>query len=194
MEDYLIKYCSPTLANLKAGNLFAYPCQSPDEVLFSVMMINRELNDKGVFVDALKHGQRSSLIYVYREKLLKNYLQNNSVAEFLERFGYPTTSFTDCIGFMKTRLQQSESFPHEIGIFLGYPVEDVAAFIENKGQNCLLTGSWKVYFNRNEAYKVFARYAWCNVLNSWFYQNGLTLHEIAIPTEAEALTDLSIKA
>lgn len=30
------------------------------------------------------------------------------------------------------RIQQEPQFPHEIGIFLGYPVEDVLGFIENK--------------------------------------------------------------
>ena len=36
-------------------------------------------------------------------------------------------------------------FPHEIGIFLGYPLADVAGFIRNKGRNCKCIGTWKVY-------------------------------------------------
>lgn len=40
-----------------------------------------------------------------------------------------------------------EDFPHEMGILLGYPVEDVEGFIINNGKNELYTGYWKVYDN-----------------------------------------------
>ena len=45
------------------------------------------------------------------------------------------------------RIKQSGQcqFPHEIGVFLGYPLEDVKGFIENKGKNFLYSGYWKVY-------------------------------------------------
>lgn len=36
------------------------------------------------------------------------------------------------------RISASEDFPHEIGLFLGYPVDDVTGFIQNKGRNYLL--------------------------------------------------------
>lgn len=43
-------------------------------------------------------------------------------------------------------------FPHEMGVLLGYPAEDVRGFIENKGRNFLYTGYWKVY--KNLSYKM----------------------------------------
>ena len=39
-----------------------------------------------------------------------------------------------CIVKLIGRLQENEGFPHEIGLFLGYPPEDVLGFIENKGE------------------------------------------------------------
>ena len=41
-------------------------------------------------------------------------------------------------------------FPHEIGLLLGYPPEDVSGFIENGGKNFLCSGYWKVYKGRQE--------------------------------------------
>lgn len=43
------------------------------------------------------------------------------------------------------RLQRFEAFPHEIGLFLSYPPEDVRGFIEHKGHESKCEGCWKVY-------------------------------------------------
>ena len=58
---------------------------------------------------------------------------------------------------MKKRLVQNE-FPHEIGLLLGYPFEDVIGFIENEGRNYLYSGYWKVYKNKEEKCKLFNLY------------------------------------
>ena len=47
----------------------------------------------------------------------------------------------------------TKNFPHEIGVFLGYPLDDVIGFIEHKPY--YLVGDWKVYQNVNEAKKQF---------------------------------------
>lgn len=53
---------------------------------------------------------------------------------------------------------RKDSFPHEIGLFLGYPLEDVRGFIANKGRNSKYTGEWKVYGNLNTALRLFQSY------------------------------------
>ena len=50
-------------------------------------------------------------------------------------------------------------FPHEMGIFLGYPLGDVKGFIEHHGRNCLCSGYWKVYENEEKACETFRLYA-----------------------------------
>lgn len=46
------------------------------------------------------------------------------------------------------RLNGSEDFPHELGLFLGYPAEDVRGFIDRK--QCKYIGLWKVYESDEE--------------------------------------------
>lgn len=63
----------------------------------------------------------------------------------------------DKAGFGRAAKKPEESragveFPHEMGVLLGYPAEDVRGFIENKGRNFLYTGYWKVY--KNLSYKM----------------------------------------
>lgn len=55
-------------------------------------------------------------------------------------------------------MKKEGEFPHEMGIFLGYPIKDVIDFINNKGRNCLFTGYWKVYNNLNTALMIFETY------------------------------------
>lgn len=57
---------------------------------------------------------------------------------------------------MKDRLHMCEKFPHEIGLFLDYPLVDVIGFIRNTGKNCKCSGCWKAYGNAKEAEKTFA--------------------------------------
>lgn len=175
----MVKYCAPALAGLKAGNLFAYPFSPPEETALSIQKMNRLLGKKGVSLEILKFGQLSSLIYVYREKLLESYLRDGGAAGFLERYGYKGGGAADYIDVLKKRLLQNEGFPHEIGVFLGYPVEDVAAFIEHKGQNFRLTGFWKVYFNEACAVRIFTQYAECIAQSLRLYQKGCSVKQIA---------------
>ncbi len=49
-------------------------------------------------------------------------------------------------------------FPHEMGLFLGYPPEDVQGFMADKGKNSLCTGYWKVYQNVQEKLGLFQKY------------------------------------
>ena len=46
-------------------------------------------------------------------------------------------------------------FPHEMGLLLGYPLDDVTGFIEQKGKNYLYAGYWKVYADMGEKIRLF---------------------------------------
>lgn len=49
------------------------------------------------------------------------------------------------------------SFPHEIGVFLGYPAEDVRGFLEGKKATCI--GPWCAYGDERVARRRFGRLA-----------------------------------
>ena len=66
------------------------------------------------------------------------------------------------LAYLKGRYCKESVFPHEIGLFLGYPPEDVKGFIENKGRNFLMCAYWKEYVNEQEAKKIFDKYASCS--------------------------------
>ena len=80
----------------------------------------------------------------------------------LQAYGYPCDERLDvCLAHLRLRMQFQKSFPHEIGLFLGYPVADVVGFITHKGQDFCYSGYWKVYANERETRALFDRYAHC---------------------------------
>lgn len=75
------------------------------------------------------------MLYVYRSALLKENLCKSGVKEFLAEYGYCGNDVDKFLLKLQEKLAVAESFPHEIGIFLGYPLRDVVGFIQNGGKN-----------------------------------------------------------
>lgn len=44
-----------------------------------------------------------------------------------------------CVRYQRY-MEYKEDFPHEMGLLLGYPVEDVKGFMKHKGENSLCIG------------------------------------------------------
>ena len=69
-------------------------------------------------------------------------------------------------------------FPHEVGLFLGYPAEDVRGFIENRAAGCKCVGCWKVYGDVNAAKMRFASFEKCTRDNCGRLRRGCTLEQL----------------
>lgn len=180
IERYLIEHCSPTLASLKTANLINIPYESIDELNNSVAVLNSKLKSKGVVLLVLKYTEKSALIYTCRTAMLQEDLSKKNVREFLSTFGYENTDAQYCIARLKQRLCTSDEFPHEIGVFLGYPLGDVKGFIENAGQNSKCSGCWKVYCNECEAIKTFAKYKKCTQIYQKLWLQGRSITKLTV--------------
>ncbi|MBQ3941180.1 MAG: DUF3793 family protein [Oscillospiraceae bacterium] len=159
-EEAIVRNCAPTLAGIKTGNLFSYPYRSAEEMRTAVRHWNRILRDKGVRIVPLRFEKNRALIYVYRPSHLSGDLKNKDAAAILTRFGYPAASSGQCIVQLIRRLRETAGFPHEIGLFLGYPPEDVTGFIEHRS-DCRMTGCWKVYGDVQKCSRLFSAYKRC---------------------------------
>ena len=107
-------------------------------------------------------------------------LQKDGVAQFLSEYGYQNTNLGYALNRLKLRLKENESFPHEIGIFLGYPLGDVIGFILNEGKNCKCSGCWKVYCNEYETMKLFAQFQKCREIYTHLWNNGKTVWQLTV--------------
>lgn len=193
LEKYLIECCSPTLASLKAGSLFNCKCGADADVEQSVDEWNRSFEELGVRMTILRRTETSALIYVFRESSLGRTLNDPEIRSFLTGYGYKICSgcsgdcrcagkecdVDECLAHLRVRISgdnkendEEMRFPHEIGVFLDYPLCDVKGFINNQGKNCKYTGIWKVYGDENVAKKTFARYRKCSCVYNNLWKSG----------------------
>lgn len=142
---------------------------------------NGLLQKRGIAVTLLKQCGNMSLLLVYRPDFLKWDLRAPNVAAYLRECGYEDPlNVTGAIGKLRMRLQTCDSFPHEIGLFLGYPLQDVRGFIENKGRNHCLCGCWKVYADPEEAMRKFSLFKKCGQVYRRHYHNGRSALQLAV--------------
>lgn len=117
---------------------------------------------KGIEIFRVAEGEAYVLLLFYRAEILQRKFQDKAVQEVLQHYGYPCAEgLSACLHYLQLRMRLQKSFPHEIGLFLGYPVEDVVGFITHKGQDFCYSGYWKVYANEEETRALFDRYAHC---------------------------------
>ena len=73
-----------------------------------------------------------------------------------------------------------DEFPHEIGLFLGYPYEDVIGFIKNKGKNYTYCGYWKTYGDPEISKKKFQQFQKCVFEYKRMYEKGKVIKQLIV--------------
>ena len=180
LEEALVRYCAPTLAGLKSGSLFNYSYLSLDYLLERIKHWNERCWEKGVRMTILSSGRGKSLVYVYRAERLKQDWASPNISEFLESIGYDPRDPEQSIALLSRRTKEKGTFPHEIGLFLSYPFEDVIGFIENKGKNCKYCGCWKVYSDETACKKLFQKYKKCTSVYCACFLRGVSILKLTV--------------
>ncbi len=162
LDHLLAFHCAPTLSGIKPANLIAhdatisfYNSPGADQMTFA-------LNQLGIRIERICCCSSRELTLVYNEFQLWEHLRQPQIWGFLVSQGYPMyDDLQTVLNALKERVVRTLGFPHEIGVFLGYPLEDVMGFIRNKGQNCKMCGYWKVYGDADSAMKQFNQFTEC---------------------------------
>lgn len=154
-ETYLFFNIAPVVKRVKPASLIRITQRS--NYLSYWENIKGRIDIKRTEYCEVKAHCGSVVVLFYNRGFLERYLNTKKNREFLNGLGYThCNSLDDMLERLKERFLLS--CPHEIGLFLGYPLEDIEKFIENKGQNCLMCGYWKVYNNKKRAEYIFSCY------------------------------------
>ena len=183
LEGALIEYASPTLAGLKPASLFRYQFKDTRRFALEFKGWREYLSSRGLQLRILKRCSRGGgyLLYLYRVHDLQATLTEPGNRAFLRKQGYPDDGDVRGNLFqLAERLCLSEEFPHEIGVFLGYPLEDVEGFICNKGKNYTCCGCWKAYGDPQAARRTFARYRACTNTYRERYHGGTPVTRLVV--------------
>ncbi len=171
-EKKLIEHCSLTLSSLKTASLFTVKFWSVRDLEDDIAYWNKKFFHSGVKLKLIRVGTDSALVYLYRQDMLLHDMKDKKAKKILSEYGYEGLSVNEAINRLSDRLSLYDEFPHEIGLFLGYPPIDVEGFICNKGQNCNLCRYWKVYGNEDDALMKFAKYDKCKAVYKKMWQEG----------------------
>ncbi|MCR5706023.1 MAG: DUF3793 family protein [Acholeplasmatales bacterium] len=163
MSDILARmlalHSSPAICGIKASNLISFDTNEISDIEEEIKELNSLYGPKICF-KILQHRQNKVLVLVYKKNVMEKTLLLKKNKDFLESLGYDVKDAESMIGCLKDRLNQNNDFPHEIGVFLGYDLNDTIEFLHGN-KNCLYVGYWKVYSDLDEKMALFNRYNKC---------------------------------
>lgn len=202
----IILHCAPVLKKVKMSSMFTVPaaylrfvrslfqgtqikvkclCQGAGRAVVYVYReseVQQCLKDPAVIAFLQKFGYRcrDGKKYLDVEKWIDAEQDPDSEEHIDVEKGMNTE---ECLAYLSQRVSLSaqgmESYPHEMGIFLGYPLEDVREFMLRGGKDSLYTGYWKVYADVEQAKETFRTYDTAKESAVMEYMAGKTIQQIA---------------
>jgi hypothetical protein len=178
LETLLATYGAPVLLGKKPAALFARPLWWDETVCLPGA--RRGLR----FLNLARPG-KNALIFVFRPALLARTLENPQVSKVLADLDYPGPAGSETyVAGLARRFKESREFPHEVGLFLGYPPSDVLGFMRHRGTHCKLCGLWKVYSDVERAAALFEDYDRCKRRLLEYLRRGGTIFDEALSAVA----------
>ena len=161
-DETIIHCAAPALCGIKPACLF-----SMNDKIYSDGSKKLDywqpyfLKDKKFFV-TLKKSDSRFLFFIYDKPLLEKVCQLPVNREYLASKNYPVQKgFPAVLAELLHRLAFCEDFPHEVGLFLGYPLEDVVGFEKLGATGFKYSGTWKVYGDKENAIRRMNLYKSC---------------------------------
>ena len=179
-EENVVRLCAPTLAGIKTGSLFPCPCAEKDVLLGEIRAFNRRYQARGLCLLPLRFTEGKALLYLYRPAALQRDLRAQTAKALLADAGYPCGSCGGCVARLVRRMREGAEFPHEVGLFLSYPPEDVKGFIDHRANGFKCAGLWKVYGDEAKAQALFAKFKKCTEIYCALWQSGSRLEQLAV--------------
>lgn len=174
-EKKIAFHMAPSLLGIKCANLISVK-KADFNIAENLERFNKKAASKNLEMKIICTYTDKVLILLYSRKLLECQLRERK--SILLKYGYPENlTIENAIEKLSGRIREQKKFPHEIGIFLGYPIEDVLGFIENKGENYVFSGYWKVYGNAEQAKRTFENYDKCRKFLCNKLNQGFTIYQ-----------------
>lgn len=167
--------CAPLLTGIKISNLLIVNKANKESVI-------EMFQDTALSYYVFYESEQKVTFYLYEEAAVSSYLQETTVREAMKQLGCEASELETILQDISVKYQsymKSEgAFPHELGLLLGYPAEDVVGFIVNEGKNYLYTGYWKVYANVHETVHLFEQFKQAKEKVIRMVAKGISIHHI----------------
>mgnify|MGYP000517846526 CR=1 FL=1 len=176
IETQLALQCAPLITGLKISNMLIV--SNEDEKLVRAI-----LKKKQVFLaNRLLQNEKKIALLLFRRNQLEKFLEREDVSEVLREEGYVEIQLGRILSIFQMRyrayMNGSKIFPHEMGLLLGYPVEDVTGFMVHGGKNSLYSGYWKVYADVAKKLEIFKQFEMAKEMLIRLVSSGVSMEEI----------------
>jgi hypothetical protein len=155
LEMQMAMQCAPLITGLKISNLLNIPREDFE-------WMKKIVRQSQFSWYLLLETEKKITVLLFQRERLESYLEKQQVVEMLKQAGYTNLSLGCVLREFASRykrfMETKNEFPHEMGLLLGYPTEDVEGFITHRGADCLCSGYWKVYANKERKLKLFEKF------------------------------------
>jgi hypothetical protein len=103
------------------------------------------------------HLNRKQLFFYHKESL-REVIAGKANQKFLIKIGYPSAFDINIYLDIIIKKLQSDTFPHEIGIFLGYPLKDVIGYMGLSPLKLVKINGWRYYGSENLSVMHYKRF------------------------------------
>ncbi len=136
----------------ESSMFFVNNCELP-ELIFELRLAKLDIY-------VLYRDRNRSLVFIYRQQELARHLSCRETRNYLRHCGYEGDLLFGYLPRLRKRVSKyyrgEMEFPHEVGVFLTYPICDVEGFVKYQGRQCLFSGYWKIYDNLSQTLSRFA--------------------------------------
>ena len=147
------------------------------------------LEESGLRGKLLVDRGNSLLLLLYSQQALGSLLRQKATQVILSKTGYPDPSDLEgALCELKMRVA-GEGFPHEIGVFLGYPLKDVVGFLGWAPLSFTCQGPWKIFGNPAPSLRLAELHRECRCQMSQQLASGCNPHDCLKGRLANSATD-----
>jgi len=141
-EKWIVQLLGPVLLGEKPAEIISFPKKDSLE-LMRIKDIFSKCNKASYKEFVAFNGCKK--IRFYNNKLLDSTLLDLRNLVFLKKLGYGEEySLDNYLGHLINKIEE-DSIPHEIGVFLGYPLKDVIGFMGHPSLKLTKINGWNVY-------------------------------------------------
>ena len=161
IKSILFCFGAPTIRGLKAACLINFRRGKSEDMRSSWKNnASKWLDNLGVeWLLLNEHSQdNNALVLIFRRELLARALRCYKACDILKSQGYPVNNLNACLECLQQKFLSGIKCPHEVGLFLGYPPDDVKCFMDKQPAKNLCPGYWKVYSNVKKARRTFRKF------------------------------------
>jgi len=164
LAAHLMLECSEVLAGVKPANLVSLTnrTRSCGRNLYQLWQSHQgELSQRlvGLTIQVLQTRDGAQLLFCYNADHITRHLSHAGIRALLAKSGYNTDATSEALlTELFRRFKTATTFPHEIGLFIGYPAKDVAAFMGLIPIPFTCQGPWKIYGNPRDSLRLADTY------------------------------------